>query len=328
MPASGNPVRIKAGGNAADAFGGSGAISVEIFGLNESFIEVTETIIPSGTGVSQPTSGSFWRVYRAGVVDVGTYGAANIDDIVIENSNGSSDRLEITADEGQTQHCAYSIPSGSIGYLMSMHAHVDGGKAADIRVFSRENLNVVISPMTSKRLKLYYDGVLGTIDYLPDAPNIILPPLTDVWVEARGGGANTEVSVDMEILIIETAYAVEPISALFEKTIAEFDFFPDAPPTIVGELTTGLTVNIQLWEDGVPVSIASSGCSEIDDTGMYGWSVGSGISVMTNRRRQFHWRMTDGGIHVDQGDFSLLATASDDGNMPPLNDKGSYIIGS
>ncbi|KKL77376.1 hypothetical protein LCGC14_2035530, partial [marine sediment metagenome] len=37
---------------------------------------------------------------------------------------------------------------------------------------------------------------------------------------------------------------------LLGTTTAEFDFFPDSPPAIVGELTTGKTVNIELWEDG------------------------------------------------------------------------------
>jgi len=113
--------------------------------------------------------------------------------------------------------------------------------------------------------------------------------------------------------------------ALIGQSIAEFDFFPDSPPAIVGELITGLTVNIELWEDGVPVALTASGCTEIDDTGMYSWST-SGIPVLTSSRQQFHWRMTDGGSNTDDGDFILAAKENADGGMPSLNDKSSYIV--
>lgn len=113
--------------------------------------------------------------------------------------------------------------------------------------------------------------------------------------------------------------------ALLGNSIAEFDFFPDSPPAIVGELVTGLTVNIELWEDGVPVVIASSGCNEIDSTGRYSWSISGGIPTMTASRQQFHWRMSDGGANTDQGDFALKAIENNDGGMPSLKDKSSYI---
>lgn len=112
--------------------------------------------------------------------------------------------------------------------------------------------------------------------------------------------------------------------ALIGQSIAEFDFFPDSPPAIVGELVTGQTVNIQLWEDGSPVSISSSGCLEINTTGRYSWST-SGIQVLTASRQQFHWRMTD-GTNTDEGDFVLIAHENRDGGMPSLNDKSSYIV--
>ena len=112
--------------------------------------------------------------------------------------------------------------------------------------------------------------------------------------------------------------------ALIGQTIAEFDFFPDSPPAIVGELVTGQTVNIELWEDGTPVSISSSGCTEINSTGRYSWST-SGIPILTSSRQQFHWRMSD-GTNTAEGDFVLISHENYDGGMPSLNDKSSYIV--
>lgn len=113
--------------------------------------------------------------------------------------------------------------------------------------------------------------------------------------------------------------------ALLGTSMAEFDFFPDSPPAIVGELVTGQTVNMELWEDGVLVSIpGASGCTEIDATGRYTWST-SGIPTLTASRQQFHWRMSDGS-NTDEGDFILIAHENRDGGMPSLSDPDSYIV--
>lgn len=112
--------------------------------------------------------------------------------------------------------------------------------------------------------------------------------------------------------------------ALIGQSIAEFDFFPDAPPAIVGELVTGETVNIELWENGFNVSIVASGCAEINATGRYSWSTG-GIPTLSASRQQFHWRMSD-GTNSDEGDFVLVSHENRDGGMPSLDDKSSYIV--
>ena len=111
--------------------------------------------------------------------------------------------------------------------------------------------------------------------------------------------------------------------ALVGPSVVEFDFFPDAPPAIVGELASGQTVGIELWEDGVPVTILTSGCIEINNTGWYTWST-SGIPTLTASRQQFHWRMFD-GLNIDEGDFILISHENYDGGMPSLNNKSSYI---
>lgn len=200
FPASGTPVRIKAGGDVADTAAGAGAREVTIIGIDTNLIEVSETLTTSGANASAYTTTSFWRVYRAFVSSAGTYGEANTNDITIANGD---DMLIIKTGEGQTQHGAYSIPLGKTGYLLSVDLGADGNKAADFRLFIRENLNDVVAPMSPKRLKLYWDGVLGQVNYRPKAPGIILSALSDIWIEARGGGAGTEVSVDFEILLID-----------------------------------------------------------------------------------------------------------------------------
>lgn len=200
---SASTVRIKAGGNAADTAAGAGAREVTVVGIDDNLAEVTETIATAGASASSATTASFWRVYRAYVSAVGTYGVANTGIITIEDSGGAADMLLIAASEGQSQHAAYTIPTGKTGYLLSVHLDVDAGKAADFRLFTRENFNDTSAPMSSIRIRAYWDGLLGTEDFVPKSPHITLSALTDIWIEAEGSGAQTEVSADFEILLVD-----------------------------------------------------------------------------------------------------------------------------
>lgn len=130
--------------------------------------------------------------------------AANTGNIVIEDSGGAADMIMIAADEGQTQYGAYAIPAGKTGYLLNAHVSADASKAADFRVFTREGLNDVAAPYAAKRLQLYGDGILGHVDlYDPPSPGIVMPALSDIWFEAEGGGAGTEVSCHFEVLLVD-----------------------------------------------------------------------------------------------------------------------------
>ncbi len=207
-PGSGSPVRIKAGGNVADDANGAGCRSIELVGINTDFEEVSEIMTTSGTGISATSVNSYWRLHRLKAIDVGTYGVSNTDVITFENADGSADRALMRAEEGQSQHAMWSSPSGQTAYLMEIKVDADTTKPADFRVITRERYDIVIAPMMSSRLKILFDGVAGSMSLEPKTPNIELPALTDIWVEARGAGNSTEVSVDMEILLIDPSLEV------------------------------------------------------------------------------------------------------------------------
>lgn len=203
FPASGSAMRIKAGGNAADISNGAGAREITIVGIDSTLTETTETIATSGADASLLTTTVFWRIYKAYVSEVGTYGVANTDNIVIENSDETNDMLTIMAGEGQAQHGVYSIPAGKIGYLLSIHLTADANKPADFRMFVRENFTNVQTPMSANLLKLSFDGLLGHNMHQSISKDIVFNALSDIWFEARGGGASTEVSIEFEILLID-----------------------------------------------------------------------------------------------------------------------------
>jgi len=200
FPSSGSRVNIRAGGNVADSPSGLGARSVTIVGINTDLEEVNEILITAGADASAMSTNTFWRLSRAYLETVGQYSNGNIGDIILENS---AEMLTITAGEGQTQHAAYSIPAGKTGFLITVHLTIDAGKAADVRLMTRENFTNVTAPFSPIRLRHYWDGVLGEASYRPMAPGIELTALTDIWIEARGGGQSTEVSADFELLLID-----------------------------------------------------------------------------------------------------------------------------
>lgn len=198
-------VRIKAGGDAADTAAGAGARSVFVQGIDDNLAVLTEEIATAGASASSVTTALFWRVFRAWTTS-GTYGTANTAAITIENGTGGTDLLVIGLEEGQSQHGSYTIPLAHTGYLLSATLTVDSNKPADIKLVMRESFNDTSAPMPSSRLKIYWDGVVGELIFTPRTPGPAIPALTDVWWEAEGSGAITEVSVDFEIHLVQDGF--------------------------------------------------------------------------------------------------------------------------
>lgn len=196
-------LRIKAGGSADDDSSGDGARSVLISGIVSDLTEKQETLVTSGASASLESVNSFWRCDRATVITCGTYGGSNVGDIIVETAAGTLDVVMISALQGVSQHAAYSIPLGKTGFLLSVFVTVDGKKAADVRLCSRTQFNDVIPPVGPTKVLRYWDGVLGSLVYVPRSPGNRLPELSDIWVDAQGDGMKTEVSVDFEILLVD-----------------------------------------------------------------------------------------------------------------------------
>jgi len=194
-------VRVKAGA-ATDAAGLTGAREITVQGIDSNLAEISEAVATAGASASSATSASFWRVHRAWVSSAGNT-AHNVAAVTIENSAGGTDLIQIAAEEGQTQFAAWSVPTGKTAYLLSLTAQVDSNKTANIRLFNRAGLNDWSGAQASQRLKLFFDGVEGGLSFQPRSPGSAIPALSDIWVEAFGDGAVSEVSVDFELLVVD-----------------------------------------------------------------------------------------------------------------------------
>lgn len=199
-------VRIKASGNEADTSNGAGARQVTVQGILANGYEGTEVITTAGTSASTATVNQWWRIHRAWVSSAGTYGAANTGNIIIESSVSSTNLIQISAGEGQSQFAGFTTPTDKIALLLGVTITVDSTKPADIRLFTRDNITDATAPLESKRLKLNFDGIASSFSYRPVTPELKLNPLTDIWIEAFGSGAQTEVSANFELLMIVNDY--------------------------------------------------------------------------------------------------------------------------
>lgn len=196
-------VRIKSGGNAADTAAGAGAQSIIVEGIDASLNRASELIATNGASASSSTSTSFWRIDRAYVVDVGTYVSAEpTADIIIENTAGTVDLIEILTGEGQSLHCHYAIPTGYDVYLIGYELSSDATQRSDFRLCVGLKLDDVSTPFGAVRVKRYWDGIDGTVEH-DHAPVLMSANgASDIFINASGGGGAAKVSASFDLLLV------------------------------------------------------------------------------------------------------------------------------
>ena len=192
-------LRIKAGGHANDTAAGSGARSIRLEGLDANFNETSALVVTNGASASSATAGTFIRLFRAYVVDVGTYHGSNAAAIVIETSGGTV--VGQIALRGQTQMALYTIPAGYTGYLAAVRFTCEGSKASDFYLNKVENADDVTVPYTGRRLIISSPGVVGT-QFREFKQYRALPAKTDVWVSAVGPSGGASCSAAFDIILV------------------------------------------------------------------------------------------------------------------------------
>lgn len=203
-------LRVKAGGDAADAAGGNGAREVTIVGLDATGALIEEVIATNGISASSNTTNSFLRVFRAFVSSSGTYATASAGShaaaITIENSAGTEDWFTIDATgfpKGQSEIGAYTVPLGYRAFIKNVNIVVDSAKTADVILFKRENILETAAPYTAMRAQSSLKGVTGEAPVVRDIPDGPYNALTDFGFMAKLDTGTGEVSVDFDIILEE-----------------------------------------------------------------------------------------------------------------------------
>lgn len=210
QPASATALRVKAG-NANDTAAGSGARSVFIEGINASGALVSETLTTAGTSASSNSTNSYIRLLSARVATSGTYATASAGShaaaIVIENSAGTEDWLTIPNGDfplGQSEVGVYTIPTGKVGYIREMVISTESNKTATIALFQRQNILQAAAPYSAMTIVNQYAGFSGSFQVPLKSPLGPFPASTDVGFMAKVASTAAIVSVNFELLLIDS----------------------------------------------------------------------------------------------------------------------------
>ncbi len=210
-PVTAETFRIKAGGNTADDAAGLGAQSIQIVYLDSTGVQVQEQLATAGASESSATSSTGTRIVRAWVDAAGTINSNNTGAILIENTTSGQIVAEIAAGQGQTEMSQFTVPLDHTAYLSRITIDVAAGtnKDADVRMWQRTNALTFSSPFGAKRIVREWDALQGesTIEFkhLPS-----FAALTDIWFEAKGNGAETEVDVDYDLVLVKDEAPTAP----------------------------------------------------------------------------------------------------------------------
>lgn len=201
-------VRVKAGGDVNDTLLGTGAQKVICEGIVFDGTRKLVSIDTNGADASAATTELFWRVDRAFIApsSVGVYGGSNVGGILLEYSDGSEDLIQIDAGKGQSQYGAYTLAGDTYGMILSAVFTVESNQTADFRIALREGANETVNfdPVLNSREWL---GIEGIFAFKPESPTNLIKPWTDLWATAEGG-ANTRVTLDFDMLLINEKFVV------------------------------------------------------------------------------------------------------------------------
>lgn len=184
--------------SAADDSAGTGVRTVEVFGLDANYNEVSETVTMDGqTGVDTTTE--FLRVYRVVARSAGT-GGTNAGDIYLGSGSISSGvpankYAKILAGEGQTLMALWTVPAGYTAYIMK--ATFSSGttatnKYAEVRLKVRPE-NEVFQTKTA----LTINQAMYSIEY--DVP-IKVTEKSDIEVQGQVSSGTDEIAATFTIV--------------------------------------------------------------------------------------------------------------------------------
>ena len=123
-------------GGANDDVGGTGALTVEIQGLDGNYESLTETIILTGATPVE-TTGSYLRIFRAKVLTAGSVGTNDADIEIYDDAIGTTLLCQIDAGYGQTLMAIWTVPAGSTAYLVKFYSATDAARSTETSLMVR-----------------------------------------------------------------------------------------------------------------------------------------------------------------------------------------------
>jgi hypothetical protein len=178
------PLRIVAGGNAADDASGTGARTITVEGLDSSFNEISSVITTAGASASAATSNSYIRLNNCYVKTVGS-GAKNAGNIDIEETGSSTLLGRISAELGVSETMVYTVPRGKTAFIDGLYASRSNSVTSTVHVKIRD----AFGSGPTKVVAAF--GGVGVIFPISLQGVIEVPEMHDIWVDAFTGSTDS-----------------------------------------------------------------------------------------------------------------------------------------
>jgi hypothetical protein len=202
FPTTAAPIRIRAGGNAADAAAGTGARLVLVRGLDANWDLTTDLLITAGASQSAQSTKSFIRVLDAVSVDVGTYGGRNVGDVCIERTDATEVAL-IPAGIGRAQMGFFSVPNGVQAHVCQLEVECETAVSFSLRMWQRKRADIDVAPFSSAEIIGEYVGFTERAHRefctFPEP----LEAKTDIWFEGKSSTGSAAMSLDFHMWLVD-----------------------------------------------------------------------------------------------------------------------------
>ena len=123
-------------GGVNDDVGGTGALTVELQGLDEDYEPITDTVTLTGATPVE-TTGSFLRIFRAKVLTAGSLNVNGDDIEIYDDAIGTTLLCQIDAGYGQTLMAVWTVPAGVTAYIVRFYSATDAARSTETNLFVR-----------------------------------------------------------------------------------------------------------------------------------------------------------------------------------------------
>ena len=202
FPTEALPVRIAAGGNAADTAGGDNARTVVVQGLDANWLPIEETLVTAGASASAYTSQSFLRINHVYADEVGVYSNENAGDINIETTTAVIGHVD--ALRGLSSSAIYTCPGNRTGYILRHQAFVESTKTVTLTMKVRRNDQVIAAPFHSDWTEVIIPSFTAQLEQTTLTCPIVVPPRADVWWQADTVSSTADVFIDFDIALVDS----------------------------------------------------------------------------------------------------------------------------
>ena len=184
----------------SDDVGSSGATKVTIQGLDNNWDFAEATVSMDGvTPVALP--GTWFRINRMFVAEVGTYAGNNVGNITLRIPGPGATQANIRATVGQTEQTHFSCPRNTTAALQTLYISTDSTKVINGTVWQNSNIDDVATPFGGAKRKVFgVTGLKGSMDHAYEAHPVLTGPC-DIWWTATSFANGTEVEAGFDLLL-------------------------------------------------------------------------------------------------------------------------------